>query len=66
MVIDFYEQAEKLVKNRVPVGKISELSQISKMNRAKEDEGGVEHILNVMKETENVLKEIEREYEVIA
>jgi len=64
MVIDFHGQAEVLVRNRVPVSRINELPQISKMNRAKEDEGGVENILKLMNEVGHELKKISQEYEL--
>ncbi|MEM4246651.1 MAG: V-type ATP synthase subunit A [Candidatus Bathyarchaeia archaeon] len=64
MVIDFYNQAETLVRNRIPMMRIAGLPQIAKMNRAKEDEGGVENILKIMKENEEELIKIGREYEI--
>ncbi|MEM3832166.1 MAG: V-type ATP synthase subunit A [Thermoprotei archaeon] len=62
MIIDFYDDAVKLVKNRIPIDVIRELPQISLMMRVKEDHGGVKSILKVIEDTKEALEKIASNY----
>ncbi|MFQ5710499.1 MAG: V-type ATP synthase subunit A [Candidatus Geothermarchaeales archaeon] len=64
MCIDFYDKAQVLVRNRVPIDRIKSLPQISRMNRAKEDKSGTEGILKLMREVDEELRKIGEEYDV--
>jgi len=64
MVIDFYEKAGVLVKNKVPIDRIKSLPQISKMNRAKEDKSGIEGMVKLVNEVDAELKKIAAEYNI--
>jgi len=62
MIMDFHEKAMRLIENRVPINLIREIPQISMMMRVKEDAGGVDSVLRVMKETEDNLERIAVEH----
>lgn len=62
MIIDFYDKAVKLVKNRVPIDVIREIPQISLMMRVKEDRGGIKSILKVIEDTDEALEKIANNY----
>ncbi|MGB9728537.1 MAG: V-type ATP synthase subunit A [Thermoprotei archaeon] len=62
MIIDFYDNAVKLVKNRIPIDVIREMPQISLMMRVKEDHGGIKSILKVMEDTKEALEKIANNY----
>ncbi len=62
MIIDFYDNAVKLVKNRIPIDVIREMPQISLMMRVKEDRGGIKSILKVMEDTKEALEKIANNY----
>jgi V/A-type H+/Na+-transporting ATPase subunit A len=62
MMIDFHDQASNLVKNRVPIARISSLPQSNKMKRAKQEEEGIPYIKRLMEENYRDLKKIGEEY----
>jgi V/A-type H+-transporting ATPase subunit A len=62
MILDFHENAMKLVKRKVPIDTIRELQQIALIMRAKENPGKVEYIAHLMEETQGVLEKISGQY----
>ncbi|MGQ9780729.1 MAG: V-type ATP synthase subunit A [Nitrososphaeria archaeon] len=62
MIMDFHGMAMRLIENKVPISLIREIPQISMMMRVKEDAGGPNSILRVMKETEDNLERIAVEH----
>jgi V/A-type H+-transporting ATPase subunit A len=64
MLIDFYERSSTLVRHGVPAEKIKELPYIKRMERAKEDTGGVGAIAKLTAEVQEALAKIGEEYEV--
>ena len=64
MLIDFHERSSILVRNGIPVEKIKEMPQIKKMERAKEDKGGIDSIIKLTKDNQEALEKIGQEYNV--
>jgi V/A-type H+-transporting ATPase subunit A len=62
MILDFHTKAEGLVKKHVPIEKILELPAISKMKRVKEDKHGEMAVVETIKEVDEQLGKISREY----
>lgn len=62
MIIDFHELAEKLVKSRVPIDRIRELPEISRMMRVKEDKRRVEAVKELIAQVRGKLEAIASEY----
>ena len=62
MFVDFYEQAEKLVKSGIPYKIIASIPQISKMKRVKEHPEGVKAIMKLEEELIEKLKEMASQY----
>ncbi|MGQ9718864.1 MAG: V-type ATP synthase subunit A [Nitrososphaerales archaeon] len=64
MIIDFYKKAHMLILNRVPIERIRELPQISRMIRVKEQEKGIVAIEGLMDEVMGQLDKIASEYKI--
>ena len=64
MILDFHEKAQALIKKQVPIEKIVELPVISKMKRIKEDKGREIAILQLIKEVDECLEKIAKDYEI--
>jgi hypothetical protein len=64
MIIDFYKTAHNLILNRVPIERIRELPQISRMIRVKEQEKGIVAIESLMDEVMGQLDKIASEYKI--
>jgi len=64
MLIDFHERSSILVQNGIPVEKIKEMPQIKKMERAKEDKGGIDSVIKLTRENQEALEKIGQEYNV--
>ncbi|NWG09698.1 MAG: V-type ATP synthase subunit A [Nitrososphaerales archaeon] len=64
MIIDFYKKAHMLILNRVPIERIRELPQISRMIRVKEQEKGIVVIEGLMDEVMGQLDKIALEYKI--
>ncbi|OGD46974.1 V-type ATP synthase subunit A [Candidatus Bathyarchaeota archaeon RBG_16_48_13] len=64
MMTDFHDQASVLIKNRVPIIKISSLPELQKMKRIKQDEGGIAAIRQLMEQCHKELRRIGEEYRV--
>ena len=62
MIMDFYDKAYILVRNRVPIEEIAELPVISEMIRVKEDERGIEAVKEVYERAMKALDNIARKY----
>jgi V/A-type H+-transporting ATPase subunit A len=62
MILNFHEKAMSMIKQRVPITRIREISQISMMMKIKEDPKGIDSILKIMKDTENALEVIALDY----
>jgi hypothetical protein len=62
MILNFHEKAMSMIKQRVPITRIREISQISMMMKIKEDPKGIDSILEIMKDTENALEVIALDY----
>lgn len=62
MILDFHHKARLLVKQRVPVEKIAELSVVSRMKRIKEDKDEDVAVLNLMREIDGELGKVGEEY----
>ena len=58
MIMDFHEKAMMMIKNKVPITAIREMSQISMMMKIKEDPKGIDNIFKIMKDIENALERI--------
>jgi len=58
MIMDFYEKAMGMIKNKVPITEIREMPQISMMMRIKEDPKGINEIFESIKGIENALERI--------
>lgn len=58
MIMDFYEKAMGMIKNKVPIIEIREMPQISMMMRIKEDPKGINEIFESIKGIENALERI--------
>ena len=64
MLIDFHERSSILVRNGIPVEKIKEMPQIKRMERAKEDKGGIDSVIKLTKDNQEALEKIGQEYNV--
>ena len=62
IIIDFHYKADKLIKEHIPIERITELPVIAKMKRIKLDEKGITAILNLSRETESELNKLAKEY----
>jgi len=62
IIIDFHYKTDKLIKEHIPIERITELPVIAKMKRIKLDEKGITAILNLSRETESELNKLAKEY----
>lgn len=62
LIIDFHNMAEKLIKERVPIGRIIDLPVISKIKRVKFDPRKVSAIIKLSEEVKQQLNELAKEY----
>ena len=62
VILAFHKKAEVLVKKRIPIETIIELQVISKLKRMKEDKGGEWSILQLVKEVDEELDKISKQY----
>ena len=64
MITDFHEEADVLIKNRIPITRINSLPEIQRMKRIKQDEGGIPAIKQLMEQSHKELTSIGEEYRI--
>jgi V/A-type H+-transporting ATPase subunit A len=64
MILDFHKKVQILVKKRVPMEKLADLPIIAGMKRIKEDRGGEMAILQLIKEADEQVGNVAKEYDV--
>jgi V/A-type H+-transporting ATPase subunit A len=64
MILDFHKKVQILVKKRVPMEKLADLPIIAGMKRIKEDRGGEMAILQLIKEADEQVGNIAKEYDI--
>lgn len=62
MIIDFYTGAMKLVNRKVPIDLVRDLPLISLMMRAKENQGRIEYITQLIEQISQALEKIANDY----
>ena len=61
-LLDFYDKTRNLVDNGVPAERIKSLPQISKLERAKEDESGIKGLQTLSEEIDVEVSKLKEEY----
>ena len=64
LIIDFHDMASKLIKEKIPIERISELPVISRIKRVKFDPNRIRAIIEVYEEARKELRELADEYKL--
>ncbi|RLE93537.1 MAG: V-type ATP synthase subunit A [Thermoprotei archaeon] len=64
MMMDFYDKAYVLIKNRVPIDEIAELPEVFEMMRVKDDERDLEAVKDLYERVMKALENIAKKYNI--